>query len=122
MTPTLGSLNLESQEINLEVIRRFTIDTIVIQAQGAVAYNQIIAQPPTAFQNFAATIRALGQRLQITLQPHALPSNRRSAIGLREMHLSEQNVADLHRHIEHPSALPRLPLRAIPEEEAEELY
>jgi hypothetical protein len=46
-----------------------------------------------------------------------LSMNESQAIGLREMEISAYDVAEMRRHIDRPSAFPRIPLRRIPEED-----
>jgi len=45
----------------------------------------------------------------------------KGAVGLREMHLTEQDIAELQRHIDHPSAFPTLLIRSVPEADPDEL-
>jgi hypothetical protein len=70
----------------------------------------VIDDPLTAL--IRARIAALG-RVMVLAQRD--PQSQLGAVGMRPMVLSDADVAALAAHIAHPSALPTLPIRAIPE-------
>lgn len=71
-------------------------------------------------QPFKARYGAL--KLRFLTQQDSGGKGRVLPIGLREMTLTAADVAELRRRIAHPSATPTIPLRAVPEEETDELF
>lgn len=61
-------------------------------------------------------------RLTLRLPDSAAGTGHIRPVGLREMTLTARDVAELRRRIEHPSATPKIPLRAVPEEEPGDLF
>ncbi len=127
MVPMLTTAEAASPEASREMARRFQADLLPLQA-GITSSMSVSTTPPRALPWSVLPLNQFVRlTAKLTFDTHLLDQamaqllNRQSkAIGLREMELSAFDVAELRRHIERPSALPKIPLRRVPEEDVDD--
>ena len=120
-TITAGTVEAGRQE----EIRRLLEETPHAQPHNFAASFTIATVPQTVW-SLPNPVEGLVQSLRLHFNAEAIARfwrevSESQAVGLRHMRLSPEDVAELRRHDERPTAKPRLPLRSAQMEDVDQL-